>query len=106
MHKLAQRNEIRKRVESRMTKPLGWCRDERIRIGDDLPIMRVRGYMLVYCVKGMHAPCWIAWKPSGQLHAIGSAEWVRCRIHGLTYPRPGFVDRIISAPSPASDPKE
>ena len=80
-HHQAQLAEIRRRVEARIKKPLGWCRDERLRLGKDLPIMRVKGHLVVVCVEGIHRGCWAAWKPSGELHAIGSAAWVRRRVH-------------------------
>jgi hypothetical protein len=65
----------------------GRCWEERIRIGHDLPIMRVNGCLVVQCVKGLHAPCAIAWKPDGKLLAIGSAPWVRLKVHDRKYRR-------------------
>lgn len=106
-HPSALLNERRKRIESTIRKPLGWCRDERLRFGHDQPIMRVRGCLLVYCVASMHKGNWIAWKPSGELLAIGSSTWVRSQLHGVKYPRPGWIESVIGRkPSLAASAQE
>lgn len=98
-HPLRIKNEIRKRWEMKIVKPLGWCRDERLRLGMDEPIMRVNGHLLVYCVKDMHRGCWVAWKPSGELLAIGSAAFVRAKMHGRHYPWPSFIRKALGRPA-------
>jgi hypothetical protein len=63
-------------------RPLGWCRDERIRRGLDVVVEQSVDYTLVHCIgdKGpdnIHAGQWILWDGHGRCYAVGPEEWTR-----------------------------
>jgi hypothetical protein len=63
-------------------RPLGWCRDERIRRGMDVVVEQTVDYTLVHCIgpktpDNIHAGQWILWDGHGNCYAIGPEEWTR-----------------------------
>lgn len=61
-------------------KPIGWCREERLRILDDVLVEETSTYTLVRCVAGMHCGKWILWDAVGKLVAVGTEDWVRRKL--------------------------
>jgi len=70
-------------VNQKEDRPLGWCRDERLRRMQDLCIERTDDYSLHECVDGMHKGQWIVWASDGRCLAVGSESWARRRISEL-----------------------
>lgn len=60
-------------------KPIGWCRDERLRLAMDEIVEQTIDYTLVRCLAngGLHAGQWILWDGHGKCYAIGPEEWTR-----------------------------
>lgn len=63
-------------------KPLGWCRAERLRTGQDVIVEETPEYTLVRCVgkfsaTNLHAGKWILWDAPGNCVAVGPEEWTR-----------------------------